>query len=136
MDQRMPPIAPLEYAGTTSHLVEELYSILSAVWAGARYGLKIRLPHAAVMTVLFRRELDSRQKLRSIVKLAAEHASNLAAFAAIYKTILALLKWTSRTYHLQDRPPANEGFFRSLGRALLSMIGKRISEPRHEEVKE
>jgi hypothetical protein len=37
------------------------------------------------MTVLFRRDLTSREKIQSVAKLALEHASNLAAFASIYK---------------------------------------------------
>lgn len=66
-------------------LTEEGQAILAAVLGGARYGFKIRVPHALVMTVLFRRDLTSSEKLRSVIKLAMEHAGNLAMFAAIYK---------------------------------------------------
>ena len=36
---------------------DELKSIAAALIGGARYGAKIRLPHALVMTFLFRRDL-------------------------------------------------------------------------------
>mmetsp|Transcript_34957 Transcript_34957/g.104281 ORF Transcript_34957/g.104281 Transcript_34957/m.104281 type:complete len:106 (-) Transcript_34957:794-1111(-) len=65
----------------------EPLAILSALLGGGRYGLKIRLPHALVMTALFRRELSAKEKIRSIVKLTMEHARNLAAFATIYKNL-------------------------------------------------
>lgn len=103
---------------------DELHSILAAVVGGARYGLKIRLPHALVMTFLFRRDLSNRQKLKMILKLAYEHASGLAKFAAIYKTTLALLKFAHRKLiEAAASPEATRGFWKAVGRALLS-IGK------------
>ncbi|KAL3803413.1 LOW QUALITY PROTEIN: hypothetical protein HJC23_009377, partial [Cyclotella cryptica] len=63
---------------------------------GGRYGLKIRVPHALVMTFLFGSNLSFRKKLHLIAKLALEHASNLAAFAFSYKLILAALKAVSQ----------------------------------------
>ena len=55
----------------TFHIMkDELHSILSAIVGGARYGVKIRLPHALVMTLLFRRDLSSKDKLKTILKLA------------------------------------------------------------------
>lgn len=39
----------------------------------------------AVMTFLFGGELSFLEKARIVAKLAVEHASNLAAFAALYK---------------------------------------------------
>ena len=68
-----------------STISDEVQAIVAALVGGARYGVKIRLPHALVMTMLFRRDLTSKQKLNSVVKMAMEHASNLAAFASIYK---------------------------------------------------
>eukprot|EP00536_Pseudo-nitzschia_multiseries_P011008 jgi/Psemu1/204701/e_gw1.355.19.1 len=78
-------------------LREELSAVVSALIGGATYGVKIRLPHALVMTCLFRRDLSSKQKLRTILRLVYEHASNLAAFATIYKVALAALKGSSRS---------------------------------------
>ena len=83
------------------------------------------MPHALVMTVLFRSDLTSMEKLRNIFKLAAEHATNLAAFAAIYKSLLLLLKWSSRSLLLEQ----NE---KNIGKVLLKLIidGPRIGQER------
>ena len=105
-----------------SILSEEFHSVLAGVIGGAKYGVKIRLPHALVMTFLFRSELDTKQKVRNVLKVVFEHASNLALFAAVYKTILASLKWMSR--HTLDTNQ-REGVFRALGRSLISMIGTK-----------
>jgi hypothetical protein len=100
-----------------SNIVDELQAIAGALVGGARYGLKIRIPHALVMTLLFRRDLSSKQKVKSIIKLALEHASNLASFASIYKSTLAALKWSSRRLRLFDND-------KSLGKLILKYIGK------------
>jgi hypothetical protein len=108
-----------EITDGVSTLLEELHQILLALVGGARYGIKIRLPHALVMTLLFRRDLSDKEKLKNILRLVLEHASNLAAFATIYKTLLAALKWTS--VHLRDCPrhhSVSDGLFISLGRKL------------------
>jgi hypothetical protein len=104
----------------------ELHSIASALVGGARYGVKVRLPHALVMTFLFRRDLSSKDKLRSILHLAFQHASSLAAFATIYKAILALLKLASRKLIMleADSSAQNEAWM-ALGKKILSMIGKK-----------
>mmetsp|Transcript_25133 Transcript_25133/g.54187 ORF Transcript_25133/g.54187 Transcript_25133/m.54187 type:complete len:233 (+) Transcript_25133:112-810(+) len=73
-------------------LWDEVAAILSGLIGGGRYGLKIRVPHAIVMTFLFGSHLSFRKKLKAVAKLAAEHASNLAAFACLYKLMLATLK--------------------------------------------
>ncbi|CAB9500637.1 peroxisomal membrane protein [Seminavis robusta] len=99
---------------------EELHSIASALVGGARYGVKIRLPHALVMTFLFRRDLSSKDKIKSILRLVYSHAASLAAFATIYKAILALLKLTSRK--LLTSAGNNDLAWRTAGRKILSMI--------------
>lgn len=97
----------------------EIQAILSGMLGGARYGLKIRIPHALVMSFIFRRDLSSREKLRFVYKLAIEHASTLATFAALYKTILATLKYISRhANQTQER----EGIFRYIGRVIVSLV--------------
>ena len=78
-------MAPKQQQQHNHSIAEEVQAILGALVGGARYGFKIRVPHALVMTVLFRRDLTSTEKLRSVSKLALEHAGNLAMFAAIYK---------------------------------------------------
>jgi hypothetical protein len=108
-------------------LEKEIRAVLSACWGGARYGAKIRAPHALVMTVLFRNDLSSMDKVRNVVKLAAEHAGNLASFAAVYKTLLVALKWASKHLRLaaalsaSDRS-ATAPLWRSLGRAVMSLL--------------
>jgi peroxisomal membrane protein 4 len=57
---------------------------------GLTYGTKIRLPHAFVMTFLFKPDLPAAQKLRTIATLAFLHARNLALFVGLYKALLAL----------------------------------------------
>eukprot|EP00804_Cyclotella_cryptica_P017697 CCRYP_020686-RC/>CCRYP_020686-RC protein AED:0.43 eAED:0.43 QI:144/1/1/1/0/0/3/242/97 len=70
---------------TPHSLYDEVVAILSGLIGGGRYGLKIRVPHALVMTFLFGSNLSFIKKLHLIAKLALEHASNLAAFAFSYK---------------------------------------------------
>lgn len=60
-------------ANVLETLSDEIQAIIAAAISGARYGVKIRLPHALIMTLLFRRDLTSKQKLKSVLKLAAEH---------------------------------------------------------------
>ncbi len=69
----------------TLSLSEELHAIAAALVGGARYGFKIRLPHAMVMIWLFRRDLSSKQKMTTVGRMVLEHSTNLAAFAALYK---------------------------------------------------
>ncbi len=112
----------------SSFLLEELAAVVSALVGGAKYGVKIRLPHAFVMTFLFRKDLSPQQKVRTIIKLVVEHASNLAAFATIYKVILAVLKSSSRCIRqgvgLKDRLEKQKFSYgiKSLGRILISLI--------------
>lgn len=54
------------------------------------YGVKIRLPHALVMTFLFH-EGSLREKLLYILRATFQHAKNLAFFVTIYKSLLYLL---------------------------------------------
>ena len=101
-----------------------IYSFLSTpLFLTLKCDLDQRVPHALVMTVLFRSDLTSMEKLRNIFKLAAEHATNLAAFAAIYKSLLLLLKWSSRSLLLEQ----NE---KNIGKVLLKLIidGPRIGQ--------
>ena len=121
------------------HVYDELHAILHSLVAGSRYGLRMRAPHALVMTLLFKSDLSAPHKLRTILKLAVEHATNLAAFATVYKSILALLKWTHRHLVVQQQQHTSaggsgssattnittkEGLFRWLGRVLLAALGR------------
>jgi hypothetical protein len=108
-------------AMSLSTLSRELHSIVSGLIGGAKYGVKIRLPHALLMTLLFKPNLSASQKLKKVLKLSLEHAVKLAAFASIYKVILASLKFISR--HLRNSEDS-ENMWKSFGRVFLSMIGQ------------
>lgn len=109
-------------------LSAETEAIVASAINGAKYGVKIRLPHALVMTFLFRKDLSPRAKIRTVLKLVVEHASNLAAFATIYKCALVVLKSSSRciqggvglklTHETQN---ISHGI-KSLGSALISLV--------------
>lgn len=81
-------IQPAIDSVSAATLWDEVAAILSGLVAGGRYGLKIRTPHALVMTFLFGRHLSFEKKIKHVAKLAIEHASNLAAFACLYKVSL------------------------------------------------
>jgi len=59
---------------------------------GFLYGVKIRAPHATVMTLLFRRGGSARDKMRSVARMALEHGSNLGRYVLLYKAAMALLE--------------------------------------------
>jgi len=75
---------------------QELRFAALSVWRGFRnglfYGTKIRLPHALVMTLLFRRSANFRKMADPIAKLTWEHSKNLATFAGFYKLTLAIAR--------------------------------------------
>merc|ERR1711924_299122 len=111
----------------TSFILEELTALASALVGGMRYGVKIRLPHALVMTFLFRKDLSPKKKIQMIVKLVVEHASNLAAFASIYKFSLAVLKCSSRSIRqgvgLEENRKRNVSRgIKQIGRMLVLLI--------------
>uniref|UniRef100_A0A0K0EF33 Peroxisomal membrane protein 4 n=1 Tax=Strongyloides stercoralis TaxID=6248 RepID=A0A0K0EF33_STRER len=58
---------------------------------GIVYGVKIRAPHALVMTFLFQNG-TFQEKLKRIFNLTKQHSLNLAKFVFIYKSIRVLLK--------------------------------------------
>ena len=51
-------------SGVVHHVMDEIAAIVGALVGGAKYGVKIRTPHALVMTVLFRNDLDAKQKIQ------------------------------------------------------------------------
>lgn len=68
--------------------IDELKAIIAGLIGGGKYGIKIRAPHAIVMTLLFRRESSAAEKLGIICRSSFEHSKNLASFAAFYKVCL------------------------------------------------
>jgi hypothetical protein len=103
--------------------VDEIHAIASALMGGARYGVKIRLPHALLMTVLFRKDLTTRDKIKTVLTLVYEHASNLAAFATIYKVMLLQLKYLSRLLRSMPAAYSQNSIWKLVGRRLLDLIG-------------
>ncbi|MES1912714.1 MAG: hypothetical protein MHM6MM_004942 [Cercozoa sp. M6MM] len=67
------------------------WDLLRGLRNGAVYGTRVRLPHAAVMTLLFRRS-DWRTMLKQITKATANHARNLALYVLVFKATLKLLR--------------------------------------------
>lgn len=57
---------------------------------GLIYGVKIRLPHAIIMTLLFK-EGPWQSKLSTILRLTYEHGFGLAKYVGVYKFVSALL---------------------------------------------
>ena len=83
MEKPSPP------SSSTFDKTSELSAIIGATISGAKYGFKIRFPHALVMTLLFR-EGTAKEKLQIIFKSTWEHSRNLASFATSYKV------WTNQ----------------------------------------
>lgn len=99
-------------------LWQEAQAIVAGAIGGARYGVKVRAPHALVMTFLFNKELTTVQKFKKIIQLSAQHAVNLTKFAFLYKVIIAALKAVSRP--LKDLEKSK--IFRLLGGTIVSTL--------------
>ncbi|CAG8463626.1 11645_t:CDS:2 [Scutellospora calospora] len=69
----------------------DILAIIKGFRNGAVYGAKVRLPHALVMTFLFRPG-SLKDKLTFIFDATKQHSKNLAFFVTIYKTLMYLQK--------------------------------------------
>ncbi|XP_066278967.1 peroxisomal membrane protein 4-like [Branchiostoma lanceolatum] len=69
----------------------ELLSIIKGFRNGIVYGVKIRAPHALVMTFLFK-EGSLLEKFKIIAEATHLHARNLAMFVVLYKTLTTLIQ--------------------------------------------
>ena len=87
----MEPTLRISHEERPLDLPSEFRAIVAAFVGGMRYGVKIRLPHAFLMTLLFRKGISSKEKLRIILRLVGEHSSKLAYFAALYKVRLPII---------------------------------------------
>lgn len=80
-------------SGLQAILNDPKYHDYLAILKGARngfvYGVKIRFPHALLMSILFGRG-DWKSRLRHIIKATRTHATSLATFVTIYKLILLI----------------------------------------------
>jgi len=80
---------------TAFSFYHEIQAIFEAIYRGAAYGMKIRFPHALVMTFLFRRDISLRRKIMAIMKLTMSHMWSLAKFAGVYKVRKQTLSQTT-----------------------------------------
>ncbi|KAK3355544.1 peroxisomal membrane protein 4 [Neurospora tetraspora] len=69
----------------------DVLAIVKGARNGAVYGAKVRFPHALVMMLLFRSG-TLQEKAKLVFRATKTHATNLAKFATIYKTVCYLLK--------------------------------------------
>jgi len=79
-----------------------LLRILFGTRNGALFGLKVRAPHALVLTALYGSG-GVGERARAILSATATHATTLAAFATLYKSLVAaqaLLEATVRRRHV------------------------------------
>lgn len=79
-------------ASEISILSQDLWSVAAGFRNGVHYGVKIRFPHALVMTTLFGRGTLA-QRARSILTATYTHAKNLGGFVVIFKLTRLLLKY-------------------------------------------
>jgi len=74
-------------------LLNPAYHDILAILKGARngivYGVKVRFPHALIMSLIFHRT-PWQTRAKFIFKATKQHALNLAKFVSIYKTVLLL----------------------------------------------
>ncbi|KAG8900758.1 hypothetical protein FRB99_005772 [Tulasnella sp. 403] len=74
-------------------ILDPKYADYLAILKGARngfvYGVKVRFPHALVMSILFGRG-SWKNRARSILRATKTHAMNLAKFVTIYKSLCLL----------------------------------------------
>jgi len=66
-------------------------AIIKGARNGLVYGVKIRFPHALLMSILFGKG-DWKTRARHIFSLTKQHALSLASFVSLYKTLLLLQK--------------------------------------------
>ncbi|KAG1716342.1 hypothetical protein ID866_826 [Astraeus odoratus] len=90
--------------------LHDYLAILKGARNGFIYGVKVRLPHAIIMSILFGRG-DWKTRLRAIFQATKQHAFNLAKFVSLYKTLLLLQR------------KANGGKERSADTFIAGLIG-------------
>ncbi|KAF9520629.1 hypothetical protein BS47DRAFT_1323708 [Hydnum rufescens UP504] len=67
--------------------LHDYLAILKGARNGLVYGVKIRFPHALIMSILFGRG-DVKARATQIYKATKTHALNLAKFVTIYKSLI------------------------------------------------
>ncbi|XP_025088120.1 peroxisomal membrane protein 4-like [Pomacea canaliculata] len=94
-------IASVNALLATPGRLSQLLAVIKGFRNGAVYGVKVRFPHALVMTLLFKME-GKNECLQDILQATFTHSKNLALFVTLYKSltsILASLESKSQQYH-------------------------------------
>ncbi|KIY69662.1 peroxisomal membrane protein 4 [Cylindrobasidium torrendii FP15055 ss-10] len=73
----------------TNPAYHDYLAVLKGARNGFVYGVKVRFPHALVMSILFGRG-DIQTRIRGIYRATKQHSFNLAKFVTIYKTLMLL----------------------------------------------
>eukprot|EP00484_Ammonia_sp_Unknown_P025201 CAMPEP_0197051562 /NCGR_PEP_ID=MMETSP1384-20130603/26199_1 /TAXON_ID=29189 /ORGANISM="Ammonia sp." /LENGTH=252 /DNA_ID=CAMNT_0042484147 /DNA_START=35 /DNA_END=793 /DNA_ORIENTATION=+ len=76
----------------TPTLEEDAWSILRGFRNGLMYGVKIRLPHAFVMTLLFSHNRSITNMSSVIIKKTQEHSVHLGKYVMLYKLLIVLIR--------------------------------------------
>lgn len=71
---------------------------LRALKLGAAYGVRVRAPHTAVMTLLFGKPMSPVAFATRVAGAAVEHGKALAYFACIYKLAVGVLMLLGRKF--------------------------------------
>ncbi|KAG6897928.1 hypothetical protein C0992_009080, partial [Termitomyces sp. T32_za158] len=85
----------------TNPAYHDYLAILKGARNGFVYGVKVRFPHAVVMSILFGRgkwvndEPHWQKRLQNIYRATRQHAFNLAKFVTLYKTFLLIQRKTN-----------------------------------------
>uniref|UniRef100_H2ZAS9 Peroxisomal membrane protein 4 n=1 Tax=Ciona savignyi TaxID=51511 RepID=H2ZAS9_CIOSA len=83
---------------------QDILSLIKAIRNGIAYGIKIRFPHALVMTFLFK-DGPLKEKFRLILKATFQHAKNLAQFTFLYKLLTTSLEKSSAVKPVVGKNP-------------------------------
>jgi peroxisomal membrane protein 4 len=71
--------------------LQPFLALLKGLRNGVVYGAKVRAPHAFVMTFLFR-DGTVREKLKVVLDMTRQHATNLGKFVLLYKSLMLAQK--------------------------------------------
>jgi len=82
---------PICHHGAACRHQSCLVACLRGFRNGFAYGLQIRSVHAAVMTLVYRRNQPWKKSVEWIVRMSWEHAWNLGRFAFTYKALVCLM---------------------------------------------
>jgi len=97
----------------TNPVYHDFLAILKGARNGFVYGVKVRFPHALVMSILFGRG-SWNARARVIYLATKQHAFNLAKFVSIYKALLLIQK------------KSNSGKERNIDTFIAGLIGGYI----------